>query len=116
MKLDKQFPVEQFEATVSQSSVPFPPSWQLLPLGSLASQDFIIPLRKSCGSSVTITITIIIIIIIVIVIISSKLRRFADLPFSPVTWPTSIAEIRGDDESANTAARTNVKVLAREIP
>ena len=25
MKLDKQFPVEQFEATVSQSTVPSPP-------------------------------------------------------------------------------------------
>ena len=25
LKLDKHFPVEQFEATVSQSTVPFPP-------------------------------------------------------------------------------------------
>ena len=30
LKLDKQFPVEQFEATVSQSTVPSPPSYALL--------------------------------------------------------------------------------------
>ena len=33
-KLDKQFPVEQFEATVSQSTVPSPPLIHTLPISS----------------------------------------------------------------------------------
>ena len=70
--------------------VPF----EALFLGNSASQDFDI----SC------------------VILVEVLRRSAEAVIFPCKQPTSIAEIRRDDEFAPKTAQKDAKVLAREIP
>ena len=42
LELDKQFPVEQSEATVSQSTVPFPPVRCIIPSQAIAACLYIV--------------------------------------------------------------------------